>query len=313
MEALIHLHELDPLIVHRDIKTENILVAYRGNHSILIKVADFGLAKEGEVLKTFCGTLQNLPPELCNIPRAGYTPACDMWSLGVVIVQLLCGLPDWIEDKYKEDHILWCRAICARLKEWFKKTLDPITELLLRSMVIVDADAQWTALKTHAKAWLLPDGPGTTWKTPHPTVVAAVEDEHGGSEQTTIRIDVHDDDDDDDDDDDEEAQKMILRNTETAGRSALPGTKPLGPNPVDMDPPFSSLDSASLDGYLTGLPRGRNDRSGAPFAVSVLHTTEFNDEVKLPVDEYLVKFNNPQRFALLQIQFRPDLHFPRFI
>lgn len=290
LEALIYLHGLDPQIVHRDIKTENILVAYRRNQKILIKIADFGLAKEGEVLKTFCGTLQNLPPELCNIPQAGYTPACDMWSLGVVIVQLLCGLPDWIEDKYKDDHILWCRAICFRLKEWFKKTLDPVAELLLRSMAIMDADARWTALETHAKAGLLPDGPGIMCKTSHPIVEAAVEDdEQVGSEQTTIRVDVHDD----GNDDDEEVQTMILRNTETAGRSALPGTKHLGLNPGDMNPSLPSLDSASLDGYLTGFSKERNDRLDASSAASVLHTTEFNDEVKLPVDEYLVQFNNP--------------------
>lgn len=64
--SLIHLHELDPQIVHRDVKTGIILVSYRRNH------------KKEKVLKTFRSTMQNLPHELYNIPLSGHTPAYDM-------------------------------------------------------------------------------------------------------------------------------------------------------------------------------------------------------------------------------------------
>lgn len=279
--------ELDPQIVHRDIKVENILVFSRQDGKIVVKFADFGLAKEGDYLKTFCGTLRNLPPELSDIPWTGYTAAVDMWSLGVVITQLLCGLPKWKSKEYTQDYTLWCAAIRQRLENWFKMTNDNLTEFLLEAMVIIDADARWTAVDCYLRAVHLPDGPRATWKVlvPAMTVTPTVKGDTSGddnkndgdedqSEQSTIHAGVEDE-----GDDDGEARTVIIRNT--AGMSADPGMNPL-----------SSLDSASLAGYLTGLSDLRGDikyvKSDAQGPDTLAPTVQ-----KIPVDEYLDKFLNP--------------------
>jgi serine/threonine protein kinase len=61
LEALEYLHS--SRIIHRDIKPENILVHTRGI-SFHIKLADFGLSKVASLLKTHCGTVRYMAPEI---------------------------------------------------------------------------------------------------------------------------------------------------------------------------------------------------------------------------------------------------------
>lgn len=51
-------------IIHRDIKPENILIGLKDT----LKIADFGWAVHAPSSRrdTFCGTLDYLPPEMCN-------------------------------------------------------------------------------------------------------------------------------------------------------------------------------------------------------------------------------------------------------
>ncbi|GAA6010087.1 hypothetical protein JCM11491_005861 [Sporobolomyces phaffii] len=94
-QAVAYLHSCG--ITHRDLKPENLLLT-KSNKPVC-KVTDFGLAKmvtDQTMLKTMCGTPTYLAPEviLNPNPQAGYSPAVDAWSIGVVLFSLLtCQTP----------------------------------------------------------------------------------------------------------------------------------------------------------------------------------------------------------------------------
>ena len=76
-------------MAHRDLKPENILIESRSPLSI--KLANFGLANDKPDLKTVCGTQRYAAPEVYL--GSNYTASVDMWSLGVIILQFIYGLP----------------------------------------------------------------------------------------------------------------------------------------------------------------------------------------------------------------------------
>lgn len=74
-------------IIHRDIKPSNFLITNQGQ----IKLADFGLARvyDGpQDLSHQVFTRHYRPPELLFASRT-YTPAVDIWSLGVIFVEMM--------------------------------------------------------------------------------------------------------------------------------------------------------------------------------------------------------------------------------
>ena len=70
---------------------QNILFSDDGEDAI-IKVVDFGFARllssdESKTLTTPCYTLAYAAPEVLSTRQNhGYTEACDLWSLGVILV-----------------------------------------------------------------------------------------------------------------------------------------------------------------------------------------------------------------------------------
>ena len=92
-----HLHELD--IIYRDLKPENILIN-SDNH---IKLADFGLAKEGindmQNSKSFCGSPAYLAPEMLN--RKGVGKSADIYGIGAVLYEMICGSPPFFSNNIK--------------------------------------------------------------------------------------------------------------------------------------------------------------------------------------------------------------------
>jgi len=78
-------------LMWRDLKPENLLLDKDGN----IVLTDFGLAKTNIMrdgrTATLCGTPQYLAPEI--LEGKGYTPVVDWWAFGVLVYEMLTGVP----------------------------------------------------------------------------------------------------------------------------------------------------------------------------------------------------------------------------
>uniref|UniRef100_A0A8C4UYY3 Serine/threonine-protein kinase N3 n=1 Tax=Falco tinnunculus TaxID=100819 RepID=A0A8C4UYY3_FALTI len=87
-------------IVYRDLKLDNLLLDAEG----FVKIADFGLCKEGigfgDRTNTFCGTPEFLAPEV--LTDISYTRAVDWWGLGVLIYEMLVGESPFPGDDEEE-------------------------------------------------------------------------------------------------------------------------------------------------------------------------------------------------------------------
>lgn len=96
--GLQYLHEHE--IVYRDLKLDNLLLDSEG----YVKIADFGLCKEGmgygARTGTFCGTPEFLAPEV--LTETSYTRAVDWWGLGVLIFEMLVGESPFPGDDEEE-------------------------------------------------------------------------------------------------------------------------------------------------------------------------------------------------------------------
>ncbi|XP_063063234.1 serine/threonine-protein kinase N1-like [Engraulis encrasicolus] len=90
----------DHNIVYRDLKLDNLLLDTDG----YVKIADFGLCKEGmgygDRTSTFCGTPEFLAPEV--LTDTHYTRAVDWWGLGVLIYEMLVGESPFPGDDEEE-------------------------------------------------------------------------------------------------------------------------------------------------------------------------------------------------------------------
>ena len=71
-------------------KPDNVMIDDAGH----IKLIDFGFAKKlvkDMRTRTNCGTLQYAAPEVITSSAAGYSFSADLWSYGILLVELLTG------------------------------------------------------------------------------------------------------------------------------------------------------------------------------------------------------------------------------
>ena len=101
--AIEYLHKEN--VIYRDLKPENILVDLDGN----IKLADFGLSKEGigddDKTRSFCGSPAYLSPEVVSNKSkgsTGYGKSTDIYGMGAVMYELLVGQPPFLAEEIPE-------------------------------------------------------------------------------------------------------------------------------------------------------------------------------------------------------------------
>jgi len=94
-------------IVHRDIKPSNFFITRRPDGSSLLKILDFGISKAGDEIseltgtQTVIGTPTYMAPEQMQTARST-DPRSDIWSMGVVMYQMLCGRPPFEAEHYAQ-------------------------------------------------------------------------------------------------------------------------------------------------------------------------------------------------------------------
>ena len=141
-DALAVAHEQEPPIVHRDLKPENVmLTAPEGGAEDApctgLKVMDFGIAKVLEGMHgtntQSIGTLQYMSPE--QIDARTIDARSDLYSLGLIFYEMLCGDPPFNSPSPRELLNLQCTAIPPGLDDEVRKGLPRGVEDLLFAML----------------------------------------------------------------------------------------------------------------------------------------------------------------------------------
>ncbi|KAL0424088.1 UNVERIFIED_CONTAM: Leucine-rich repeat receptor-like serine/threonine-protein kinase BAM1 [Sesamum radiatum] len=118
-------HDCSPLIVHRDVKSNNILL----DSSFEAHVADFGLAKflqdsgTSECMSAIAGSYGYIAPEYAYTLKVD--EKSDVYSFGVVLLELVTGRKPVGEFGDGVDIVQWVRKMTDGNKEGVLKVLDP--------------------------------------------------------------------------------------------------------------------------------------------------------------------------------------------
>ncbi|KAG8085885.1 hypothetical protein GUJ93_ZPchr0010g9832 [Zizania palustris] len=139
-------------VIHRDLKPENFLFANKKENSPL-KAIDFGLSiffKPGEKFSEIVGSPYYMAPEVL---KRNYGPEIDIWSAGVILYILLCGVPPfWAETEQGVAQAILRGNIDFKREPW--PNVSDNAKDLVRQMLQPDPKLRLTAKQVLEHTWL---------------------------------------------------------------------------------------------------------------------------------------------------------------
>ena len=143
-EGLSYLEEMG--IMHRDIKHENIMASICDEtDEVTLKFIDFGFSKimlQGEYADEMVGTLAYCSPEI--LLGLQHSMKTDVWSLGVVIYELLSGkFPFMSDEKGATKKNITRGAINLNTMRW--SSISPEAKDLMKKMLNPDEESRISA------------------------------------------------------------------------------------------------------------------------------------------------------------------------
>ena len=133
----------DHLIVNRDLRIETVAVS--GEEA---KISSFEWCAEGLAPRnTFCGRLEYRAPEM--VLGSGHSFPVDIWALGVLLYELLHGVPPWTasNDSDKTEQILACDYACS-------PSLTADAKNLISSLLTLDPESRPSISQVFLHPWL---------------------------------------------------------------------------------------------------------------------------------------------------------------
>ncbi|KAK7392872.1 hypothetical protein VNO78_21322 [Psophocarpus tetragonolobus] len=139
-------------VMHRDLKPENFLFENK-KETAPLKAIDFGLSvffKPGEKFNEIVGSPYYMAPEVL---LRNYGPEVDIWSAGVILYILLCGVPPfWAETEQGVAQAI-IRSVVDFKREPWPKVSDNAKDLV-KKMLDPDPKRRLTAQEVLDHPWL---------------------------------------------------------------------------------------------------------------------------------------------------------------
>uniref|UniRef100_A0A4W6FSG5 non-specific serine/threonine protein kinase n=1 Tax=Lates calcarifer TaxID=8187 RepID=A0A4W6FSG5_LATCA len=142
-------------VIHRDIKSDSILLTHDGR----VKLSDFGfcaqVSKEVQRRKSLVGTPYWMAPEL--ISRLPYGPEVDIWSLGIMVIEMVDGEPPYFNEPPLKAMKMIRDNLPPKLKNLHK--VSPVLKGFLDRMLVRDPAQRATASELLKHPFLAKAGP----------------------------------------------------------------------------------------------------------------------------------------------------------